>query len=456
MRRITIALITLLVIVGAACSNQDPTEEATQPSVDVNDISVDTGVTQVSAEGRVVPLDSAMLASQLSGEVAEIFVSEGDQVATGDPILKLDDRDQQIALEQAQATVTQAEANVKTAEAGIVAAQASLEAAQVGVASAEAQLALVEAGATPQQIALNETQVAAAQAGVVQATGQQALVFEGPSQAQIRAAEAQLAAAQAAIVPLQLRVDRFRNGSVSGSDEEKEAAQLELNAALANVAAAQAALDELRAGAKAPDRQAAAGGVSGATANQEAAEAQLNLLLAGSREEEIALARVGVTQATNGVTEAELGVRQAEVGLQQAQAGLEEAQQAVAAAQSAINKTVITASIAGTVAHIGPKVGEIVVAGTPIVTLADFSEWYVETTDLTELSVVSVARSFPVEVTIDAFPGETLSGQVIDIAPVSDIVLGDVTYKVTIDLDDDDALPLRWGMTAFAQIDVDQ
>ncbi len=454
MRRIMITLMMITVIGAGACSNQEEPAETTP--VDVDTVTVDTGVSNVSAEGRVVPLDSAILSFQISGEVAEILVAEGDVVNAGDPILKLDDTDQQTALEQAQAAVTQAEANVTTAEAGVISAQAALDAAQVGVEAAQAQLALVEAGATAQQVALNETQVAAAQAGVVQASGQQALVLEGPTNAQIQAAEAQLAAAKAAVVPLQLVVDRYRNGSVSGTDEQKEAAQLELNAAIANVNSAQAALDEVLAGARNPDRQAAAGAVSGAVANQQAAEAQLNLLLAGSREEEIAIAQVNVDQASNGVTEAELAVQQAEVGLDQAASGLTEAEQALAAAQSAFDKTILTASFSATVASITPKVGEIVVAGSPVVTLADFSEWHVETTDLTELSVVSVGRDFPVEITVDAFPGETLSGRVIDISPVSDIVLGDVTYRVTIDLDDDDALPLRWGMTAFARIDVDQ
>ena len=72
------------------------------------------------------------------------------------------------------------------------------------------------------------------------------------------------------------------------------------------------------------------------------------------------------------------------------------------------------------------------------------------------ISGLSVAVGFPVEITVDAFPGETLNGTVVDISPVSDLVLGDVTYQTTIDIEDDEALPLRWGMTAFVTIDVDQ
>ncbi|MCA9980777.1 MAG: HlyD family efflux transporter periplasmic adaptor subunit, partial [Anaerolineales bacterium] len=94
--------------------------------------------------------------------------------------------------------------------------------------------------------------------------------------------------------------------------------------------------------------------------------------------------------------------------------------------------------------------------GVPVATIADFSGWRVETTDLTELNVVAIGRGFPVEITVDAFPGEVVDGTVSDIAEESAIVLGDVTYRVDIDIDDDQGLPLRWGMTAFVNVDTNQ
>ncbi|MFZ2361501.1 MAG: hypothetical protein WA040_19325, partial [Anaerolineae bacterium] len=79
--------------------------------------------------------------------------------------------------------------------------------------------------------------------------------------------------------------------------------------------------------------------------------------------------------------------------------------------------------------------------------------WVVETTDLVELDVVRVAVGQEVEVTLDALPGETLRGMVIDVGRVPEVTLGDVTYRVRIALDDVPAdLPLRWGMTALVSI----
>jgi hypothetical protein len=82
--------------------------------------------------------------------------------------------------------------------------------------------------------------------------------------------------------------------------------------------------------------------------------------------------------------------------------------------------------------------------------------WQVETTDLTELDVVAVAVGYPVEVRVDALPDEIIMGMVSDIAVVSTLARGDVTYAATIDLENTDDLPLRWGMTVFVDVDVSQ
>ena len=129
----------------------------------------------------------------------------------------------------------------------------------------------------------------------------------------------------------------------------------------------------------------------------------------------------------------------------------EDQQSQIVAARAALDKMTLTAPFAGIVASLPQKVGEVATAGFPVVTLADFSEWHIETTDLTELSVVSIKVGDIVDVTIDAFPGETLRGRITDIAATSIITRGDVTYTVTITLDNVD-LPLRWGMTAVVDI----
>ena len=459
MKRLLLGLTLIALLVLAACGSGG--EEATDngasgvETADVNNISVDTGISSVSAEGRIVPVDSADVVFQISGELAELMVTEGDSVSAGDALLRLVDIDQQIDLKQAQAGVVQAEANVESAEASLVSAEAGLVAAQVGVDAAQAQLDSVNAGATTEQIALTEAQVGSAEAGITSANGQFAATVEGATGAQIQAAQAEIAAAEANLVAVRLSRDAVVHGD-GATDTEIAQAELQLNAALADVEAARAGLAEAQAGATAGERQAASGGVGAATANRDAAQAQLDLQLAGSRAEEVAIAEISIQQAENGVREAELVIAQAESGLAQARSALIEAQQAVASAESALAKTVIYAPIDGTVARINPKVGEVISSGARVVTIADFSQWQIETTDLTELNIVSVANGMTADIEIDAFPGESLSGTVTDISTTSEVVLGDVTYRVTIDIDNDEGLQLRWGMTSFVVVDVAQ
>ncbi len=112
----------------------------------------------------------------------------------------------------------------------------------------------------------------------------------------------------------------------------------------------------------------------------------------------------------------------------------------------------LRAGFDGTIAHLAPELGQVVAPGVTVLTLAELDNWVVETTDLIELDVVALAVGLPAQVKIDAFPDATLSGRVTDIASVSRLSRGDVTYAVTIALDEEPALPLRWGMTAFVNI----
>jgi multidrug resistance efflux pump len=109
----------------------------------------------------------------------------------------------------------------------------------------------------------------------------------------------------------------------------------------------------------------------------------------------------------------------------------------------------------GVVADIVPVVGEVVGSGARVVTFGDFGGWLVKTRDLTELDVVDLEVGAPVEIEIDAIPGEVISGEVREIATGASEDRGDVTYEVTIALNELNDLPLRWGMTVFVNVDVE-
>jgi len=71
-----------------------------------------------------------------------------------------------------------------------------------------------------------------------------------------------------------------------------------------------------------------------------------------------------------------------------------------------------------------------------------------------EVDVVEVRAGQTVEVSVDALPDRTFHGRVREVALVSALKHGDVTYTVTIELDDVGDAPLRWGMKAFVDIHI--
>ncbi len=327
--------------------------------------------------------------------------------------------------------------------------------------AAEAQKSLVAAGASDGELTLAQRQVAVAAANVAQAAGNRSVVLEAAPPATIEAAQAALAAAEAELTDarlayepiLQAETEDTGNASVrpgaAKDDSEREQAALRLDAARREVDAAQAELQKLLDGATAGQRQAASGAVGAAAGQRDAAQAQLALLSEGPSPEETAIAAANVNLATSTVREAERQIEQAMAGVAGAEAAVMEARAVVAAAQAALDDRTLSAPFAGTVASLRVDVGEVVVAGAPAVVLADFSSWRVETTDLLETLVVDVVEEALVAVTLDALPGATLSGRVLDVARAADVRRGDVTYTVEILLLDGGDLPLRWGMTAF-------
>ena len=464
--RKTMYLLLAAAFLLAACQGQGgggvDTAVPTKPNT-TSKPARQTGIDVVSAEGVVEPLFYVGLAFQTGGEVTEILVEEGDQVQAGDVLIKLDAADLEIALQQARARLASAQAGLVAAQKQVELAQAGVDSAQGAVEAAEANLALTKAGPQPEEIAAAEANLAAAEAGVQQAASQRNAALDVTSDADIFEAEANVAKATARVRALEEGYQDILDACFTLPDGSEvcplygpveESTRQQLDVARQNLAAAQAALDVLRQGPTAAQRQAAQGGVALAIAQRDAAQAQLDLLLAGVTPEQIAIAEAGVEKARAGLAVAESEVAQAEAAVVQAEAAVQQAEANVASAEADLERTILRATFAGEVSRIHTSVGQLVQPGMAVATLADFSEWLVQTTDLTELDVPLVAVGTPVEVKLDALPDETLTGTVTAVALTPSLSRGDIVYKTTIQLDNPDDLPLRWGMTAFVDIEV--
>ncbi len=448
MKRIIIIVVVLAILAVAGYFGYQqflaPPEPTPTPDAD---LSAQQLPEIVSAEGFVVPAQDADLSFQISGQVIDVEVNEGDLVETGQVLVRLDSTDQEKAVAQAEAGVTQAEAALVSAQARLDQARTgptdeAIKQAEAAVDTAKARLAQAKTGPTDEVIAQAEAAVLTAKAGL-----NQLLADARPED--IQAASADLLTAQATLRQAQAEYDKIAWAGDVG--ETPQAIALE-QATLA-FEAAKARYDKLVNGATAEDIAIAQSGVG-------EAEAALAAAKVGPTEEAIAVAEAGVAEAEAalaavraGATDEEIAI--AEAGVIEAEAALASAQAALAIAQAALDDYELMAPFTGEVGRLDVEVGELVAPGTPVISLGDSSTWYVETDDLTEIDVVQVAVGQPVRVTIDAIPDRDFEGVVTDIAPRSEIKRGDVTYTVTIELTDTDGVPLRWGLTAFVDIDVE-
>ena len=119
----------------------------------------------------------------------------------------------------------------------------------------------------------------------------------------------------------------------------------------------------------------------------------------------------------------------------------------LAAAEAEVDAFEITAPFDGVVAEVKARAGSSVRPGEVAVVIADFSNWLVKTTDLTEIDVVELTENDPVLVTLDALPGVELNGTILSIGQTFSQNQGDVVYDVDVQLTEIHPA-MRWGMTA--------
>ncbi len=384
---------------------------------------------EVIAEAVVAPVRQATLSLPASGIAAEVHVVEGDLVEEGQVLLRLRDTHQRTVVAQAEAGLASARAQLAALQAGprvqeIVAAQASLEATR-------ARLGRLEDGARAEDIAAAKANLTAAQAALQR-------LHDGPDEYTRIAAEADLANAEAALRQAQAAYDL-----VAGRpDIAMLPESLQLQQASNLYAAAKAQYDALFA---APEADL----LANARAAVMQARASLDRLLKPATENELAEAEAMVRQAQAQLDLMLAGARDEELAV--AAAMVAEAEAAVQEARASLADTELHAPFTGTVADVSVRSGEQVVAGVPLVELADLSAWQVETDDLTELDVVRVQEGDEVSVTFDAIRDVEISGTVVRIEPIGREKLGDITFTVIVRLHRQDAR-LRWNMTAVVTI----
>jgi HlyD family secretion protein len=338
----------------------------------------------VIAEGRIVPKDSADLFFQTGGLVDQVLVKEGDHVTKGTPLVSL--------------------ADSRTAQSDVAAAQAELVAAQQAVddLTRTADLAY-------QQAVLDEI---TAQTAYYDAQAKWDAFDPDAQQTKIDDQQAKVNTAASDLKDAQTEFDKYAALDTNNADRQRTKTALD-NAAQ-TYHEAQSALADLQ---------------------NEGAKLQADLSLAKDQLDEAARDRV---QRKDGPDPDQLSL---------AQARLDSAKAALTAAQFALDNMTLVAPYDGVVASLDVSAGERVAPDAPVISFADFSQWYVETTDLNENEVVDIAVGQKTISVPDALPETDLSGTVESIAQAYTEKSGDIVYKTRIRLADPGDVPLRWGMT---------
>jgi len=425
-----LALVAMaLVIALAACSGVGQGKDAAQtPDAATAEPIRASGA--VVAEGKVVPVQSAQLSLPSGGIAAEVLVKEGDTVQAEQVLLRLESARQAAAVARAEAGLGRAQAQLDLLKAGARAEDIAIS--KAAIEAAQAQMDKLNAGAKPEDVRASEAGLAAAQASL-------AKLLEGPDRNERIAAQQEVESAAATLRQAQAGYDLIKGNPNAGQYPQS----VQLEQATSAYSAAKARLDALNARVTPAD-------ISGARARVQQAQAQLDAIKVPARASDLAALQAEVTRAQAQLERTQAGARPEEIA--SAEADVASAQAALDEAKAALADSELKAPFAGTVAQLNVKAGEQAAPATPLVQLADLTQWQIETDDLTELDIVRVKEGSTAKLAFDAIPDLELSGKVLRIKPIGVNRQGDMTYVVVIQPEKSDPR-LRWNMTTKVTIE---
>lgn len=400
----------------------------------------------VNVTGNVTSTKNVTLGFENAGTIAAVYYQDGAAVPQGAVIAKLD-------TSQLEAQLAQARANVD---------------------AEQATLANMEAGPTPQSIAVSRTAVASAEQTLMNSyasvpnaisgayanandavrnqlnsfftnaeTENPQLTFQVNDSQIVNDITSERAGASSLLNTWQPQVQTLTAASPSSTLDAA------LTTALANLATVKTflgtALDAVVNATNMSPTLSASYKTDITTAMNEITTSvgNLNTLTQGiaSQKASIAQAEAALNLTLAGSTAQEIDAQKAQV---------EQAQANVQAIEASIQNSSIVAPMNGVVTTQNAKVGEVAAAGTPMVTLITPNALEIDAY-VPEVDIGKIAVGDPVSITLDAFPGETFSGKVFFVDPAETILSGVVDYEVKVSFAKNDPR-LKSGLTANLNI----
>ncbi len=406
------------------------------------------------------------IASEVTGRVVDVSVSEGGSIKAGDTLFKLDG-----TLLTAQ--LNQAQTNLAAAQAGLDATNTALAAAQAGVSIAQAQydqaLAVARLQVQPtrsaawsqaepsdfnqpvwyfthaEEITATQNEVSAASEALVTAkTNFNALVSSG-TYTTLTTTETRLANARVAFLNATDVLDRAQT---QNNRSLRDVAQQVYDASKAELDAAQQAYDELLTTQEASDILQSRAHLAIAQERYDTAVDRYNALLTGEDSLTVKVAANSVAQARSNVSAAESKVTQAQKAIDQAQAALD-------LINVQLGKLVITAPADGVVLARNIEPGEVVLSGATAMTLGQLEHLTI-TVYIPENRYGEVKLGDKASVSVDSFPSQVFYATVTRIADQAEFTPRNVqtaegrqttVFAVELSVDDPSGM-LKPGMPA--------
>lgn len=461
-------LVGLMVgLLVAGCGGEETAVSTPDPTLAQNYGNV------VSASGKVMPVQWATMSFESGGRLTWL-IEEGGVVEAGADLARLDATHLEQAVAQAEAALAAAEAQLALAVTGarvedVAAAEGAVLIAQGNVAAAESRLAQAESGSgfaveTAQaSLAQAEGNLAIAQGELSRAVAELNRLQAGARPEEIAMYQALLNQAQSQfLIAENAHFVNFIDKDIGGWPEEQ--ARYARESARGARDAVQAQLNLAAAGASSQDVAAAQAMVSAAQGQVTMAEAGVTAAEVGVAQAETAVADVAVAEAQVQIAQGQLMQAESQRSRLQAGATAEEiagleaqvaqAEATLAQAQTALENATLRAPFAGTVGVVYLRPGESVVPGAPVLVVGDVSALRVETTDLNEVDATQVSRESTVTLSFDALPGRAIDGEIVRIAPMASAGQGGTNFTAVIEMADPPET-LRWGMTAFVDIEIE-
>ncbi len=189
----------------------------------------DNGSHYESTDDAFIAARQYAITSRVAGYISSVAVTDNQHVTAGEVIARIDDRDYQTSLEQAQAQVAAAEANIRNTEAQKQVQEANVEQAKAQIEQAKANLVFAQ-----QQYDRYETLMKSGSGTIQEAQQYQSQLHQ--QQAALNTDEASLTAAQRQLAAYDSQI---ASAQATQKQDEAQLDQAKLNLSYTTITAAQ-------------------------------------------------------------------------------------------------------------------------------------------------------------------------------------------------------------------------